>query len=95
LKHLHSIATITLLALLTGCGGVKTTDTVFPTSTDVCAEQASQTRFIVRWENGLTTVEKGSSADNFRSTFVSDNLHMIRHVDQDQQIQVRQQVQRF
>ncbi|MBY0452133.1 MAG: S8 family serine peptidase [Bdellovibrionaceae bacterium] len=93
MKHLHSIVIITLLALLTGCGGVKTTDTVFPTSTDVCAEQASQTRFIVRWEDGSTTVEKGSSADNFRSTFVSDNLHMIRHVDQDQQIQLRQQVE--
>lgn len=93
MKHLHSIITISLLALLTGCGGVKTTDTVFPTSTDVCAEQASQTRFIVRWEDGSTTVEKGSSPEDFRSTFVSDNLHMIRHVDQDQQIQLRQQVE--
>ncbi len=93
MKHLRSVVIITTLALLTACGGVKTTDTVFPTSTDVCAQSASQTRFIVRWEDGSTSIENGFSADDFRTSFVSKNLHLIRHVDQDHQIQLRQQVE--
>lgn len=84
---------MTLLALLTGCGGVKTTDTVFPTSTDICAQSASETRFIVRWEDGSTTIENGTSSEDFRSTFVSQNLHLIRHVDRDHKIQIREQVE--
>lgn len=85
---------ITLIAtalMISGCGGVKTTDTVFPTTAGACAQGASQERFIVQWEDGTFTVENGSSPESFRSSFVSANLHLIRHVDQDQHVQVIQQ----
>lgn len=77
--------------LLTACGAVKTTDSVFPTATDMCAQSASQNRFIVGWEDGSFSIEHGPSPDQFRKSFVADNLHKIRHVDQDQRIQLRTQ----
>jgi subtilisin family serine protease len=73
--------------MMSGCGGVKTTDTVFPTTAGICAQGASQNRFIVEWEDGTFTVENGASPESFRNNFVSKNLHMIRHVDQDQRVQ--------
>lgn len=75
--------------MLSACGGVKTTDTVFPSATDICAESASQNRFIVGWEDGTYSVEQGDSPEKFRSEFVSKNLHLIRHVDQDQRLKIQ------
>jgi subtilisin family serine protease len=62
---------------------------VFPASTNVCAEAASENRFIVHWEDGTYTVEKGESPDSFRSQFVSKNLDLIKHVDQDRRFKIR------
>ena len=75
--------------MLTACGGVKTTDSVFPATTNVCASAASTNRFIVKWENGQYSIEEGNSVENFKETFVSKNLHLINHVDQDYRIKVQ------
>ncbi|MGZ3726000.1 MAG: S8 family peptidase [Pseudobdellovibrio sp.] len=70
---------------------MKTTDSVFPEQTNVCASSASVKsvgRFIVRWENGQTTIENGESAEDFKSNFVSKNLALIQHVDQDYRVKI-------
>lgn len=87
----NSFILITVAAFLTGCGAVKTTDTVFPAMSNVCASNASQNRFIVQWEDGNYTIENDSSPEDFRYGFVSKNLHLIKHVDQDRRIQLRSQ----
>ena len=89
LNYTRTLTLIALTVVLSACGGVKTTDTVFPSATDVCAESASQKRFIVGWEDGTYTVEDGESPEQFRSEFVSKNLHLIRHVDQDQRLKIQ------
>ena len=83
MKYTNTLSIIAISVLLSACGGVKTTDNVFPASTNACAQSASVTRFIVGWEDGSYTVESGESPEKFRSEFVSKNLHLIRHVDQD------------
>lgn len=74
--------------MLSACGGVKTTDTVFPTTAGTCAKGASLNRFIVQWEDGHYTVEHASSPESFKVGFVSKNLNLIRHIDQDQRVQL-------
>lgn len=83
MKFLQSLSLTTVAILLSACGAVKTSDNVFPTSVNVCAESASEKRFIVHWEDGHYTIENGESPEEFRSTFVSQNLEQIKHVDQD------------
>lgn len=76
--------------LLAACGGVKTSETVFPTSA-ACGQGASENRFVVHWENGAYTVETAGSSDEFRSQFVSKNLALIKHVDNDYIIKLTNQ----
>lgn len=76
--------------MLSACGGVKTTETVFPAST-ACGQAASESRFVVQWENGTYTVETGNSSDEFRSGFVNKNLAFIKHVDNDYRIKLSNQ----
>lgn len=73
-----------LSTYLMSCSDIKAVDDAFPSVSAACAQKASQNRFIVQWENGEYTIEKGRSADDFRTTFVADNLNEIKHVDQDQ-----------
>ncbi len=89
MKQLRIVLLITTALTLSACGGVKTTDSVFPEQTNVCANSASVNRFIVRWEDGTTTIEKGSSVEDFKSSFVSKNLKQIHHVDQDYHFKIR------
>jgi hypothetical protein len=70
LKLLRSLSLTTVAVLISACGAVKTTDNVFPASVNVCIESASETRFIVHWEDGRYTVENGESSEKFRSEFV-------------------------
>lgn len=81
---------ITTSAILAACGGVKTSESVFPTSS-ACGQQASENRFIVQWENGSYTIETDTSSDSFRSGFVNKNLAFIKHVDNDYRIHLTNQ----
>lgn len=77
-----------------GCSQSKTTSSVFPNNkngSDVCSQQASETRFIVHWEDGSFTVEKDQSSDSFRNGFVEKNLALIKHVDRDVRIRIKTQ----
>lgn len=87
----HLLLASTVLATLSGCGGAKTSDSVFPVSSSACGQEASEKRFIVEWEDGRFTVENGNSSEDFRKTFVSQNLEMIKHVDQDVRVQLKNQ----
>jgi len=88
LKFIRSLSLTTVAIMLSACGAVKTTDNVFPASVNVCVESASETRFIVHWEDGSYTVETGESSEKFRSEFVSENLEKIKHVDQDRRMRI-------
>jgi len=88
LKFIRSLLLTTVAVLLSACGAVKTTDSVFPASVNVCIESASENRFIVHWEDGSYSIEHGESSEKFRSEFVSENLEKIRHVDQDRRIKI-------
>lgn len=76
--------------ILAACGGVKTSESVFPTSS-ACGQQALENRFIVQWENGSYTVETDTSSENFRTEFVNKNLAFIKHVDHDYRIRLTNQ----
>lgn len=76
--------------IFTACGGVKTTETVFPTSA-ACGAGASENRFVVQWESGAYTVETANSPEEFRAGFVSKNLAHIKHVDNDYIIKLTNQ----
>jgi subtilisin family serine protease len=86
LKYFRSLSLITILIVLSACGGVKTTDNVFPATTNACISSAIENRFIVHWEDGRYTIEAGESPEKFRKEFVSKNLYDIRHVDQDRRL---------
>ena len=87
LKLVSSVSLLIAVLMLSSCGGIKTTDSVFPATSNVCASSASQKRFIVNWEDGRVTLENGSSPEDFREGFVSKNLALIKHVDQDRRAQ--------
>lgn len=83
-----------LLSLFTvACNQGKTSSSVFPDNNNnnalsSCAQQTSQNRFIVQWENGEFSVVKNDDVENFRENFVNKNLDQIKHVDRDIQIQL-------
>ncbi|MEQ1722107.1 MAG: S8 family peptidase [Pseudobdellovibrio sp.] len=87
---LRTTLLITTSLVLAACGGQKTSESVFPVSA-ACAQGASESRFIVQWEDGRYTIENGSSSDDFREGFVSKNLGLIKHVDNDYRVQIRTQ----
>lgn len=86
-------ATLTVSGLLlSGCGGTKTADSVMTSASSAqCVGEAMEKRFIVQWEDGSFSVEHGDSKEEFRDTFVTENLALIRHVDADQKIQLPDQ----
>ena len=91
MKHLNYLILTSALLTLAACGGAKTSDSVFPVSSNSCGQQASEKRFIVEWEDGTFTVESGNSSEEFRRTFVTKNLNLIKRVDQDIRIQLKSQ----
>ena len=88
--------------VLAACGGAKTSDSVFPTSA-ACGQSAdseqssnqfvvrNDRRFIVQWENGTYTIETGTSSEEFKAGFVSRNLALIKHVDNDYRVKLTNQ----
>ncbi|MBC7465465.1 MAG: S8 family serine peptidase [Bdellovibrio sp.] len=77
--------------LLSGCSGTKTADSVMTSASSQCGGQTMENRFIVQWEDGSFSVESGKSKDEFRDSFVTQNLALIKHVDADQKIQLPNQ----
>ena len=71
----------------------KTLDSVTAASTPECVGSSMvKNRFIVQWEDGTFSVEHAKDMDEFRQTFVKDNLELIKHVDHDHRIQLHQNV---
>lgn len=83
---------LALSAFGMGCSQSKTSESVFPDSSGkqtACAQEVSEKRFIVHWEDGSFSVENDESADHFRKGFVEKNLALIKHVDRDVRIKIR------
>ncbi|AZZ38186.1 alkaline serine protease [Bdellovibrio sp. qaytius] len=82
------------LVILTGCNNSKTKESVFAeTAQSYCESNTLKNRYVVQWEDGSITVETTDthiSDDHFRETFVKDNLALIKHVDRDFEIKLRQ-----
>lgn len=81
------------LVIITGCGNKKTTETVFDSSTQAfCEANTIANRYVVHWEDGSFSVEEtaeGTTDDEFRKTFVEENLQAIKKVDRDYRIQIK------
>lgn len=81
------------LVALTGCSSGKTKESVFSENAQAyCETNTLSNRYVVQWEDGSITVETtpaGTTDDEFRETFVKDNLALIKHVDRDYQIRLR------
>lgn len=81
------------LALLAACEGGKTPKSTFPENAQAyCQSNTLANRYVVQWEDGSITVEttpKGTTDDEFRDTFVQDNLEKIKHVDRDYKIRIK------
>lgn len=90
MKYLFRTLLITVSGLLLSACGAKTTESVFPDNAAMaCGAPASETRFIVHWEDDTFTVENDTSSESFRNGFVRDNLSQIRHVDPDFRVQIK------
>lgn len=80
------------LVALTGCNNGKSKESVFSeTAQAYCETNTLSNRYVVQWEDGSITVEttdKGTTDDDFRDSFVQDNLALIKHVDRDYKIQL-------
>lgn len=81
------------LVTLTGCNNGKTKESVFSENAlTYCETNTLSNRYVVQWEDGSITVEKtelGTTDNEFRETFVKDNLALIKHVDRDYQVRIR------
>ncbi len=73
--------------LLNSCNQKKTIESVSVTAKE-CLGEASENRFVVEWENGSFSVEHGKNLEDFRTTFIKDNLHEIKHVDPDHVVRI-------
>ena len=75
------------IMLATSCNQKKTVESVSTSSVE-CRGEPLENRFIVQWEDGSFTVERGNNMEEFRSTFIKDNLAFIKHVDHDYNVRV-------
>lgn len=85
-KVIRLFAALFTLILLSSCDSKKTIESVSVMSN--CPGQVMENRFIVHWEDGSFSLEYGKNLEDFRQTFIKDNLKNIRHVDRDQLIQL-------
>lgn len=81
------------LAVLTSCNTGKTPENTFPENAQAyCQSSALSNRYVVQWEDGSYTIEKtsdGMTDEEFRQSFVKDNLALIKHVDRDHHVQIQ------
>lgn len=89
----NKLTYLLLLSVLISCQKQKTTESVFSqTALDPCLGTASETKFIVQWEDGRFSVESGVNREEFKNNFVAENLAAIRHVQGDIHLQVYNQL---
>lgn len=93
-NNLQIVLLVLSLAVLTGCNNGKSKESVFSENApqSYCEANTLSNRYVVQWEDGSITVEttaKGTTDNDFRETFVKDNLALIKHVDRDYQIRIR------
>ena len=77
------------------CDNSKTTETVFPAqaTSAACTSSAIANRYVIQWEDGTYTVhktEENVDDETFRNTFVKDNLALIKHIDRDSKVSIKQ-----
>lgn len=56
-------------------------------STSPCQSEAVENQYIVNWEDGRVTVERGESEEEFKNGFITKNLEQIKKVHYDRKIQ--------
>ncbi|MFN7262637.1 MAG: hypothetical protein ACK5UJ_02405, partial [Pseudobdellovibrionaceae bacterium] len=81
-----------LSLLLISCADTKSSSSVFPESsqgTTGCTAEKLETQFIVQWEDGRISVEKGENAELFKENFIADHLQDIKHVEFDKPIRIQ------
>ncbi|MFN7453429.1 MAG: S8 family peptidase [Pseudobdellovibrionaceae bacterium] len=81
-----------LSLLLISCADTKSSSSVFPESsqgTTGCTAEKLETQFIVQWEDGRISVEKGENAELFKENFIADHLQNIKHVEFDKPIRIQ------
>lgn len=92
---------IVLVFVAAACDQKKTSQAVFPANsktgtTDVACQAARvmniPTQFLVTWEDGRITVERGENADQFTQDFIEPRLRDIQHVEFDRWIKVEETV---
>jgi subtilisin family serine protease len=84
------------LIFLCACSN-KSASTVFPESAlgkdPPCTGEQIKTRFIVQWEDGHVTVVHSENRDVFMEKYLQPNVALIRHVEYDRRVTLRDQVQ--
>lgn len=83
-----SLASLFLSACSSKSGKISQVTTTFD-SIKCRGTSAIETEFIVQWEDGSFTVEKGDDPETFRAGFVTTNIDNIKHVQINQKVQVQ------
>lgn len=81
---------IASLMFLISCAqdGSKTTENVFvEKSTNPCNAKEIENQYIVQWEDGTFTTERGTSLEKFKQDFVEKNLSAIKKIHYDHKVQ--------
>lgn len=81
-----------LAAALAACAPNKTTESVFRGQSSSCGGAASETRFIVGWEDGSFSVETARDEETLKKNFVGPNLSRIRFVEHDRVVRLSRPV---
>ncbi len=83
---------LTFLFLATACNQQKTIESVSIQAKE-CVGEVAENRFVVHWEDDSFSVERSENLEHFKSTFVKENLDLIKHVDVDQVVRTQQNIQ--
>src|SRR3989344_5967713 len=79
-----------MLVFGTSCDQKKTVESVSAMTQEcLSSSQTIKNRFVVQWEDGSFSIEKGNSLDEFRETFIKENLSLIKFVEPDQTVHLR------
>lgn len=92
--NLNFSAALILAALALSACAKKTTTSVFPESqglTTLCGTTAVAKEFIVEWEDGRRTLERGQTTDEFKTQFIAPKLSRIRHVEYNKRFKLHPQ----
>ncbi len=88
---LKLVVIVSSFTLLISCAqsSSKTPDNVMAEKVNPssCQTEAVENQFIVNWEDGHVTVERGESEAEFKNGFVTRNLDQIKQIHRDEKIQ--------